>query len=182
MVQPNLFSSTTGAAPLMGGSFVPQGNVMGQGMGVLPAQAAPRQSNNVNDLLSDFGNLDLHSGTQNNNLLNSGSLLMPTSAQTLQPMSSTTNNNSDKPQKSQPIGQTWTNSGNLKIDLDNLLVSKPKQGPSPSMNQLASNPTSPVNQPRISQKSQAFETNQSLNNQNLSGFNQLNNDLFASFK
>ncbi|XP_045475095.1 telomere length regulation protein TEL2 homolog [Harmonia axyridis] len=71
MVQPNLFSSTTGAAPLMGGSFVPQGNVMGQGMGVLPAQAAPRQSNNVNDLLSDFGNLDLNSGTQNNNLLNS---------------------------------------------------------------------------------------------------------------
>lgn len=107
---------------------------------------------------------------------------MPTSAQTLQPMSSTANNNSDKSQKSQPIGRTWTNSGNLNIDLDNLLVNKPKQGPSPSMNQLASNPTSPVNQPRIIQKSQDFDNGQVFNNHNLAGFKQLNNDLFASFK
>lgn len=64
--------------------------------------------------------------------------------------------------KSQPVGATWSNSGSLNIDLDNLLVSKQNKGSAPSMNQLASNPTSPVNQSR-------------LNAQN-------NNQFFASFK
>lgn len=61
------------------------------------------------------------------------------------------NNNVEKSAlpKNVPVGSTWKNSGNLNIDLDNLLVSKPKQGPSPSMNQMVSNPTSPINQPRI---------------------------------
>lgn len=60
------------------------------------------------------------------------------------------------------VGATWTNSGSLNIDLDNLLVSKQNKGAAPSMNQLASNPTSPVNHSR-------------LNAQN-------NNQMFASFK
>lgn len=83
-----------------------------------------------------------------------GSVLTPTSAQLLQPMSSASNNNAAKPannvnnNRNTQLGATWTNSGNLNIDLDNLLISKPKTGPSPSMNQLASNPTSPVNQGR----------------------------------
>lgn len=64
--------------------------------------------------------------------------------------------------KSQAVGATWTNSGSLNIDLDNLLIGKQNKGVAPSMNQLASNPTSPVNQSR-------------LNAQN-------NNQFFASFK
>nr|CAH7757265.1 unnamed protein product [Callosobruchus chinensis] len=57
--------------------------------------------------------------------------------------SSTTNNNvladqqKQETQKvTQPVGRTW---GNINIDLDNLLVSKPSKDPSPSMNQLATN-------------------------------------------
>lgn len=50
---------------------------------------------------------------------------------------------------SQPLGQTWSNTGSLNIDIDNLsLIGQKTKGVSPSMNQLASTPTSPVNQPR----------------------------------
>lgn len=50
-------------------------------------------------------------------------------------------------QKQHNVGATWSNSGTLNIDLDNLLMNKQnKQGTAPSMNQLAVNPT--TNQPR----------------------------------
>lgn len=98
----------------------------------------------------------------------SGPVLSPTTAQPLQPMSSKPNTPSDNKQdfknnKPQMVGATWTNSGSLNIDLDNLLVAKQNKGAAPSMNQLASNPTSPVNQSKL------------LNAQN-------NNQFFASFK
>lgn len=54
-----------------------------------------------------------------------------------------------KNNKATLVGATWSNSGSLNIDLDNLLVTKQNKGSAPSMNQLASNPTSPVNQSRL---------------------------------
>lgn len=59
-----------------------------------------------------------------------GPVLTPTSVQLLQPMSSTSNNNTEKPtlNKNVPVGSTWKNSGNINIDLDNLLTNKPKTG------------------------------------------------------
>ncbi|KAK9886115.1 hypothetical protein WA026_014902 [Henosepilachna vigintioctopunctata] len=184
--QPNMLSSAPSTDSLMGASFLPHANLMGNIGTVITSPAAPiSQGNNINDLLGDLDGLNLQQsmvGGQNNNPISSGPLLMPTTVQPLQPVSSKANNNTEsKLVKTQAVGQTWTNSGNLNIDLDNLLISKPKQGPSLSMNQLASNPTSPVNQPRINQISPAFG-NQMFNSQNLGGFNQTNNDLFANFK
>ncbi|RZF49178.1 hypothetical protein LSTR_LSTR008464 [Laodelphax striatellus] len=56
----------------------------------------------------------------------------------------TTNNSSS----AQQFGKTWSNSGSLNIDIDNLALGPGrgghKHGSAPSMNQLASNPTSPM--------------------------------------
>lgn len=127
-----------------------------------------------------------------------GQLLQPSAAQVLQPMSSTQqiqdadnqpNQNSNKQQ--QQVGATWSNSGNLNIDLDNLLGNKQnKQTSAPSMNQLASTPTSPTNQPRIvTQNSPGFGmpmnnfNNRSFTtNTNMQGLNQPNNQFFPTFK
>ncbi|CAG9829298.1 unnamed protein product [Diabrotica balteata] len=167
-----------------------------------PAPMSTPQSNS--DLLGDldFGSLSMEptpTNVQSNNnygllanntndFMSAGSVLTPTSIQPLQPMSSTTNNNNtDKPtiNKNLPVGSTWKNSGNINIDLDNLLTNKPKTGPSPSMNQLASNQTSPINQPRpmnAGMVSPGFGTQ--LNFNNVQGFNQpqQNNQFFAAFK
>ncbi|ENN79127.1 hypothetical protein D910_06439 [Dendroctonus ponderosae] len=79
--------------------------------------------------------------------------------------------------RNQPLGSTWANSGNVNIDLDNLLLSKPKTAPSLSMNQLASNPTSPVNQPRSNANNAAFSS------PNAPGFSQQGNQqFFAKFQ
>ena len=110
-------------------------------------------------------------------------------AQPLQPMSSNTNNTASPTttpaNKNLPLGATWTNSGNLNIDLDNLLGSKPKTAPTPSMNQLASNPTSPINHPRpVNQiNNSAFNTNFGFNNVS-SGYpqQQSNNQFLAGLK
>ncbi|CAH0554393.1 unnamed protein product [Brassicogethes aeneus] len=127
----------------------PSDDLLGLGglasLGIQPQQQQPTFGgsalNNNQGLLNQAPATDLLDGF-------SGSVLSPLSM--LQPMSSTPNNNTERTSVSKPVpvGSTWTNSGNLNIDLDNLLVSKPKTGPSPSMNQLASNPTSPVNQAR----------------------------------
>lgn len=78
--------------------------------------------------------------------------------QPLQPLSSTQqstliggNQFNNQNNKQLPVGATWSNSGSLNIDIDNLslLGNKNKPGNAPTMNQLASNPTSPVNQPRL---------------------------------
>nr|CAI5846552.1 unnamed protein product [Callosobruchus analis] len=69
---------------------------------------------------------------------------MYSDANLLQPSSTAANNNVLPDQHKQetlkasqpPVGSTW---GNINIDLDNLLVSKPSKDPSPSMNQLATN-------------------------------------------
>lgn len=90
------------------------------------------------------------------------------SAQPLQPQSSIQSNNNinDKTApKNVNVGSTWKNSGNINIDLDNLLVNKPKMGPSPSMNQMVSNPTSPVNQPRPVGQFASMGYNMNQNNQ-----------------
>lgn len=81
---------------------------------------------------------------------------MPTSNVLLQPISTLnpSNNNAvvegninNLLSNNQQIGQTWSNSGNINIDLDNLLSSKSKSGlsgPAPSINQLKNqSPTKP---------------------------------------
>lgn len=109
-------------------------------------------------------------------------------------MSSIQKSSNEKPAQElsktqQNIGATWSNSGNLNIDLDNLLTGKQnKQSTAPSMNQLASNPTSPVNQPRLinqnSLGSPGFN-NFPVSNFGIPNFNQpqpQNNQFFAGFK
>ncbi|KAB0795023.1 hypothetical protein PPYR_11862 [Photinus pyralis] len=56
---------------------------------------------------------------------------------------------------------------------------KCKQGNAPSMNQMASNPTSPVNQPRA-MNSQPY--GRPINYNPSPGFNQPNNQFFTAFK
>lgn len=83
-------------------------------------------------------------------------ILMPTSNALLQPISATnpSNNNAvvegnlnNLLSNNQQIGSTWSNSGNINIDLDNLLSSKSKSGssgPAPTINQLKNqSPTKP---------------------------------------
>lgn len=114
-------------------------------------------------------------------------------ADLLQPMSSTSNQTvTDKAaqdSKSQMnVGATWTNSGSLNIDLDNLLISKTnKQSTAPSMNQLASNPQSPINQPKVVNQNNVGSSG--FNNFGMPGFmpgySQMppqNNQFFAGFK
>lgn len=209
---PNLGGSThpitgnnllgTPAANVMGAPQQNQ-NLLGNnfiGTPKLPVQQPQKNTNN--DLLgdlSDFGSLSIQPqsagvvsannnlGSSNNDLLDglgSGSVLTPTSIQPLQPMSSVTNNNVDKQttNKNLAVGSTWKNSGNINIDLDNLLSSKPKTGPSPSMNQLASNPTSPINQPKpVSGNLMSPGFGTQLNFNNMQNVPQ-NNQFFASFK
>ncbi|XP_044272085.1 clathrin interactor 1 isoform X2 [Tribolium madens] len=196
----NLFMPNVIPPPNMGiqQPTVGPGNLMGaQTMPVMGVK--PQNSNDLLGDLSGFSALNIQpqagfGNVPNNNpgllgtapsLLDGGPMLTPTSAQQpLQPLSSTSSNNNTEiktpaNKNQQNIGSTWSNSGNLNIDLDNLLVTKPKQGVSPSMNQLASNPTSPVNQPKI--------TNQYAMNFNAQGFpqtntfNQPNKQLFPSF-
>lgn len=113
---------------------------------------------------------------------------MNPTAQLLQPMSSNHIQTSDKhvnqQVKSQNLGATWSNSGSLNIDLDNLLSSnKNDKGIAPSMNQLASNPTSPINQPRlVAQTSLGNPSFGNINAQNFAAFNQSNNQFFANLK
>lgn len=148
---------------LLGG--FPPAPTLGQAplMGVTPSK---KSGDDLLGDLTDFGSLSIHPANVNNNNINdglmggtglldnlNGTMLTPSPVQPLQPMSSTTNNAtpttiSSSTNKSQPVGSTWVNSGKVNIDLDNLILGKPKTAPSPSMNQLASNPTSPVNQPR----------------------------------
>ncbi|CAH2010759.1 unnamed protein product [Acanthoscelides obtectus] len=136
-------------------------------LGAVQTPATPAQTSAAADLLSDlnFSSLQIQQTAphiQNNNFgfdlldgLNPGSRLgtMPGEVNLLQPSSITNNNVTSNQEKgethktAQPVGSTW---GNINIDLDNLLVNKPKKGPSPSMNQLATNPnTSPVRQPMV---------------------------------
>lgn len=84
-----------------------------------------------------------------------GPALQPATGDILQPMSSNSqqptpddNHKSSQNSNKVPVGATWTNSGNLNIDLDNLLDNKGGKVHTPSMNQLASTPTSPTNQQR----------------------------------
>ncbi|KAF7267988.1 hypothetical protein GWI33_018832 [Rhynchophorus ferrugineus] len=116
-------------------------------------------------------------------------MLSPTPVQLLQPMSSDSNSIASTTaaqliNKSQPLGSTWANSGNVNIDLDNLMLTKPKATPSPSMNQLASNPTSPVNHPKaVGVATPNFGSNLAFNNlQGRVQQQQTPPQFFASFK
>lgn len=122
-----------------------------------------------------------------------GQVLSPAPTQLLQPMSSSQKVEGDKladhPEKGVAVGATWSNSGSLKIDLDNLLTSgKFDKNIAPTMNQMASNPTSPTNQPKsMTQTNMSFAPtygNHPAQNyqQNFATFNQPNNQFFASFK
>lgn len=114
------------------------------------------------------------------------------STQLLQPMSSNQQKQEsdhmcgNQQEKATTIGATWSNSGNLKIDLDNLLTSnKNDKGVAPSMNQLASNPTSPINQPRTMTQNNAAMYGQipiaQNYQQNFAAYSQPNN-FYATFK
>lgn len=78
----------------------------------------------------------------------SGNLLQPQSLNSLNP-STLNNNNSATSKTTTALGATWTNSGNLNIDLDNLMGNKVNKNPGSSMtmNQLKSINSSPVHQP-----------------------------------
>ncbi|XP_030750296.1 clathrin interactor 1 isoform X2 [Sitophilus oryzae] len=159
---------------------------------------------NENDLLSDLSNFGLSTtpnllvGNGNNNNINyglshnaglldnlDGGLLSPTVAAPLQPMSSSTNNTAavTSPQSTktnQAMGSTWVNSGNVNIDLDNLMISKPKLPLSPSMNEMASNPTSPINRAKIGNNSISNVRNNFNNIQDR--IPQQNPNFFSGFK
>ncbi|KAF2905100.1 hypothetical protein ILUMI_01084 [Ignelater luminosus] len=201
--QPNLFSPVQNQAFSASQAFT-------------PTSGATPQKSSGDDLLgelSGFSSLNIQQGglgmTPNNNqnsLLGSnnimdgfgtGQMLQPSTAQVLQPMSSTQqiqnadNQPNQDSNKQQQLGATWSNSGNLNIDLDNLLGNKQnKQSSAPSMNQLASNPTSPTNQPRIvTQNSPGFgmpmnnfNNRPFVANTNVQGLNQPNNQFFPAFK
>ncbi|KAL1498311.1 hypothetical protein ABEB36_009127 [Hypothenemus hampei] len=171
--------------------------------GTVPVTNSTTQHSNGSDLLgdlADFGSLSLQTkppivgnNTSNNNNPNdaltggipglldniSGNILTPSPIAPLQPSNGGNGGfqNSSHTYKSQTLGSTWANSGNVNIDLDNLMGAKPKNSPAPTMNQLASNPTSPINQPRSSPggNNLAFSNVQG-------GFPQAGNQFFVGFK
>lgn len=107
---------------------------------------------------------------------------MPTSNLLLQPISSNnpSNNNANVEgntnnllSNNQQIGSTWSNAGNISIDLDNLLSSKSKTGslgPAPSINQLKNQSPTEPSQSNNFNSSQTFQqpitgpASQSMNN------------------
>ncbi|KAG4067276.1 hypothetical protein HA402_000267 [Bradysia odoriphaga] len=95
-------------------------------------QPQQQQPQPASDLLSDFGGLTFNAPVSNDNiLLPSSNLLQPVNANNSQ------NQSTETKAPSIPVGSTWTNSGTINIDLDNLLSGKSKNtGPAPSMNQL----------------------------------------------
>lgn len=206
--QPNLFS------PVQQQAFSPPQTSLTSVPEIIPASNQKPSGGDLFGDLTGFNTLSIQQQggldtTPNNNespLLGSnnimdgfgtGQVLQPSTAQVLQPMSSiqqiqsADNQPNHNSNKQQPLGATWSNSGNLNIDLDNLLGNKQnKQGSVPTMNQLASNPTSPTNQPRVATQNSingpGFGT--PMNNMtfvpsaNAPGFNQPNNQFFATFK
>lgn len=139
-------------------------------------------------IIASNNNQSLLMGSTSNNIMDvfgTGQVLQSSTAQVLQPMSSMpqnqeTDNMSNYNSNKIEVGATWSNSGNLNIDLDNLLGNKKnKHGNAPSMNQMASNPTSPINQPRA-MNSQPY--GRPINHNPSSGFNQPNNQFFTAFK
>lgn len=94
----------------------------------------------TNDLLSGFGALSMDSSVQNDILLPTNQLLQPINVNNNQ-----TEENKQELKTEIPVGATWSNSGSVKIDLNNLLTSKNDKGPSaPTMNQMKLN--SPIKQ------------------------------------
>uniref|UniRef100_A0A7G3AU85 Putative equilibrative nucleoside transporter protein n=1 Tax=Lutzomyia longipalpis TaxID=7200 RepID=A0A7G3AU85_LUTLO len=128
----NLLLTTT---PLTSNNFVPSPtmNMFGSAMPA-PAAAPPSQ-----DLLSDFSGLQLNTSPLNDNVL------LPSSNAILQPQNPNAANANDTAitaaatRAGSQVGSTWTNTGSINLDLDNLLVSKRGKGEAaPSMNQLKS--------------------------------------------
>jgi len=149
------------------------------------------------DLLDDFSSLALgnafSSAPSNNgnnidstngvtdNLLDEfiSPLVMPEAQNILQPSSS---NATQMPQTSlehqrvpSTLPSTWSNSGSLNINLDNLMDNNSKQPPAPKLNQIPSNPTSPINQQRVMMTTLS-DSQRQLN------FSNANNQLFGVFK
>uniref|UniRef100_A0A1L8DF86 Putative equilibrative nucleoside transporter protein n=1 Tax=Nyssomyia neivai TaxID=330878 RepID=A0A1L8DF86_9DIPT len=127
----NLLLTTT---PLTSNNFGPSPtiNMFGSAM-PSAAAAAPAQ-----DLLSDFSGLQLNTSPLNDNVL------LPSSNTILQPQNPNAANanaitTSATTQMGSQVGSTWTNTGSINLDLDNLLASKRGKGDAaPSMNQLKS--------------------------------------------
>uniref|UniRef100_A0A6B2ED53 Putative equilibrative nucleoside transporter protein n=1 Tax=Phlebotomus kandelakii TaxID=1109342 RepID=A0A6B2ED53_9DIPT len=89
------------------------------------------------DLLSDFSGLQLNATPLNDNVL------LPSPNAILQPQNPNAANanvtaaTTAATTQGVPVGSTWTNTGSISLDLDNLLVSKKGRGEAaPSMNQL----------------------------------------------
>lgn len=136
-----------------------------QGVVITPTVPPVATALSNTDLLSDlggFGLMNINQATVQpaNNLLDefdpAGPVLQPAGLQPLQPLSSTQfaesmmNQTNKQHNKQLPLGATWSNSGSLNIDIDNLSLggNKNKSGVAPTMNQLASTPTSPIHQSR----------------------------------
>lgn len=98
-------------------------------------------------------------------------------------MSSMSQQNKLETQQKKPtnVGATWTNSGNLNIDLDNLMgMKKNKQSAAPTMNQMASNPASPINHARV--MPQINPAPFGVQNYQQQPFGQPNNQFYPNFK
>lgn len=115
------------------------GSVTSTHSNVMPSAGGSAAS----DLLSGLGDLSISQGMPMDNVMfPSNDLLQPISANnnnnyTNQHQLASTNNAAPT-SADLSIGATWSNSGNLKIDLDNLLSSKNSKSnaPAPSMNAL----------------------------------------------
>jgi len=139
------FTSASTADPVLPPAAAPSSDLLGGlggdlfgGLGAVPPASKP--SSITADLLSDFGGLSMGTTT-------AGNVLQPSNTipDLLQPSVAGRENNA-KQQPMAPVGSTWA--GSLNIDLDDLMGSKKKGGPAPTMNQLksTSNNTSPVHQ------------------------------------
>lgn len=161
VVAPSANPAAVGIPP-MGNMF---GNSTANGGASLDlfGSSVPSQSSNLmstggstgggSDLLSGFGDLSINQGMPMDNIMfPSNDLLQPISANnnniySNQQQQQNASSNAAPTQSDLAIGATWSNSGNLKIDLDNLLSSKnlKSNAPAPSMNALKVQ--SPVKQP-----------------------------------
>ncbi|KAL5284752.1 CLINT1 family protein [Megaselia abdita] len=149
-VNPSFTSSTSNSTVAQSSNSF---DLFGSTMPAAPAPVVSNIENSSNaDLLSGLSDLTISP----NPAFNGENILMPTSNILLQPISANnpSNNNAviegnlnNLLSNNQQIGSTWSNAGNISIDLDNLLSSKSKtgaSGPAPSINQLKNqSPTKP---------------------------------------
>lgn len=119
------------------------------GTSATSAESATTGASTTTDLLAGLGDLSIHQSMPMDNILppissnNNSNLLQPISASNIQQQQQALSEsiNTSRQVGAQNVGATWSenlNTGDLKIDLDNLLNSKSNKSnvPAPSMNAL----------------------------------------------